>query len=123
MTLIDHIRLIFHRQHLATGDEITYLDGLPPPPTEEELAATYDEAFALWQSTGYKLLVKPEGFSLDIGDSARVAFSQMLGLVSEALDLGVITNETLQTIADKDGQIHAVTTLRFRQIMVGYRSY
>lgn len=67
--------------------------------------------------------VEPEGFSLAIGKEDHAAFDEMAGLVRESLDLGVITNETPQTFADKDGQIHSVTTLRFRQIMVGYGSY
>lgn len=68
-------------------------------------------------------LVQPENFILALSDSDRAAFSQMLSLVKEALDLGLITNDTPQTIADKDGQKHEVSTLRFRQIMVQYGFY
>jgi hypothetical protein len=62
-------------------------------------------------------------FSLRLGDADRIAFNQMLALVREALDLGMIDNNTPQTIADTHGQTHVVTTLQFRQIMVGYGSY
>jgi hypothetical protein len=50
MTRADHIRLAFSdRLFSACGDEIIFDDGLPGP-TEEELAATYDQALALWQA-------------------------------------------------------------------------
>ncbi len=69
-------------------------------------------------AAGY--LVAPEGFTLALGDTDRAAFTAMLTLVQEALSLSVITNETEQTIADKDGTPHTVSTLRLRQILVGY---
>ncbi len=65
-------------------------------------------------------LVEPEGFTLALGDLDRAAFTAMLTLVQEALSLGLINNDTPQTIADKDGSPHIITTIRFRQIMVGY---
>lgn len=64
--------------------------------------------------------VAPEGFTLRLEDVDRAAFAQMLALVKEALDLGMITSETPQLIADHTGARHEVTTLRFRQIMVTY---
>lgn len=64
--------------------------------------------------------VQPEGFTLRLEDTDRAAFAQMLALVKEALDLGLITSETPQLIADYTGTRHEVTTLRFRQIMVAY---
>lgn len=64
--------------------------------------------------------VTPEGFTLRLDDPDRAAFAQMLALVKEALDLGMITDETPQLIADTTGTRHEVTTLRFRQIMVAY---
>ena len=72
-------------------------------------------------SAGYT--VDPEGFILGLAESDRNAFTQMLTLTQEALDLGLITNDTPQTIADKSGQKHQITTLRFRQIMVAYGFY
>lgn len=69
------------------------------------------------------LKIEPEGFILALKDEDRAAFSQMLSLVKEALDLGLITNETPQIIADKNGQKHQISTLRFRQIMVQYGLY
>lgn len=72
-------------------------------------------------SEGY--LVQPENFILALKDSDRSSFSQMLSLIKEALDLGLITNETPQTIADKNGQKHEISTLRFREIMVQYGFY
>lgn len=68
-------------------------------------------------------LVQPENFILALADNDRVALSQMLSLVKEALDLGLIDNDTPQVIADKDGQKHEISTLRFRQIMVQYGFY
>lgn len=65
-------------------------------------------------------IVQPEGFTLRLEDSDRAAFAQMLALVKEALELGMITSETPQLIADHTGTRHEVTTLRFRQIMVAY---
>lgn len=67
--------------------------------------------------------VQPENYVLGLGDLDRIAFSQMLTLVKEALDLNLIDNDTPQTIADADGVKHTVTTLRFRQIMVEYGFY
>lgn len=67
--------------------------------------------------------VDPEGFILGLSDADRGAFTQMLALIKEALDLGLISNDTMQTIADKSGQKHQITTLRFRQIMVAYGFY
>lgn len=64
--------------------------------------------------------VQPEGFTLALGDSDRSQFTQMLTLVQEALSLGLIDNDTPQTIADKDGGKHTVSTLRLRQILVLY---
>lgn len=68
-------------------------------------------------------LVNPENFTLNLHDEDRNIFTQMLSLVKEALDLGLITNETPQTIADKNGQKHEISTLRFREIMVQYGFY
>jgi hypothetical protein len=67
--------------------------------------------------------VNPEGFVLGLAESDRNAFTQMLTLVQEALSLGLISNDTNQVIADKSGAKHSITTLRFRQIMLGYGMY
>lgn len=64
--------------------------------------------------------VQPENITLGLNDSDRTLFTQMLSLVKEALELGLITNDTEQIIADQQGNKHTVTTLRFRQIMVEY---
>jgi hypothetical protein len=72
-------------------------------------------------SKGYQ--VEPEGFVLGLAESDRNAFTQMLTLVQEALSLGLISNDTSQVIADKSGAKHSITTLRFRQIMLGYGMY
>lgn len=74
-------------------------------------------AFAQTISAGYS--VQPEGFVLAMDDEARVAWNQMLSLVREALDLTLITDQSPQTLKDMSGVMHTVTTLRFRQIMVG----
>ena len=67
--------------------------------------------------------VQPENFVLGLSDVDRGAFTQMLTLVKEALDLELITNDTPQIIADINGQKHTVSTLRFRQMMVAYGFY
>ena len=82
----------------------------------QQRQAIYDQIDA-----GY--LVEPEGFTLGLTESDRNAFTQMLTLTKEALDLGLITNDTPQTIADKNSVKHSITTLRFRQIMVAYGLY
>lgn len=48
MRLIDHLAFL-GRRVTKVGDEITFHDGLPPP-SEQELADTYDAAFAAWQA-------------------------------------------------------------------------
>jgi len=73
--------------------------------------------------TANGFLVAPENIILGLKETDRMVFSQMLTLVKEALDLGLITNETLQTISDINGQKIQLTTLRFRQVMVTYGFY
>ena len=67
--------------------------------------------------------VQPENFTLGLLESDRNAFSQMLGLIKEALDFNLISGDTLQTISDKNGEKHQITTNRFRQIIVQYGFY
>jgi hypothetical protein len=64
--------------------------------------------------------VQPEDFVLGLSEYDRTAFTQMLLLVREALDLGLISNSDSQTISDKTGEKHSLTTERFRQIMISY---
>lgn len=89
----------------------------------EEDALNSKIPFKPREDSSPSFLVQPEGFFLGLEDNDRAAFSQMLSLVKEALDLGLITNETPQIIADKNGQKHQISTLRFRQIMVQYGFY
>ena len=95
------------------------------PYTEEELtnADLMEHNENLIKSMNSGFLVQPENFILGLSDADRGAFTQMLSLVKEALDLGVITNDTPQIIADINGETHTVLTLRFRQIMVQYGLY
>lgn len=72
-------------------------------------------------SAGY--FVNPEKFTLGLSDNDRDLFTQMTSLIREALDLGLITNDTPQTIVDINNQEITLSTLRFRQIMVGYGMY
>lgn len=67
--------------------------------------------------------VLPEGFSLSTDDVSKNAFSQMTTLIQEALALGFIDDNTLQTITDSQNRLQTLTTLRFRQIIVGYGMY
>jgi hypothetical protein len=64
--------------------------------------------------------VQPEDFVLGLSEYDRTAFTQMLLLVREALDLGLIANHNMQIISDKTGEKHSLTTERFRQIMISY---
>lgn len=79
------------------------------------------EVFDKKIKSGY--LVEPENFTLKLEDADRALFAQMLALVKEGIELGFIDNNTPQTISDKDGERHIVTTLRFRQIMFAYGFY
>lgn len=110
-----------------TYASIVWHDQTQTKPTEAELEAAYEQVLARdarlqqFQTTveaGYT--VQPEGFTLALGDADRVQFTQLLTLIQEALSLGLITNETPQSIADQAGAKHTVTTLRLRQILVGY---
>lgn len=86
-------------------------------PESEIKARTLAEIVA----QGY--LVDPENITLGLSDADRGLFTQMLALVKEALDLGMIDNTTAQTISDQSGTKHTLTTLRFRLIMVAYGTY
>jgi len=94
------------------------------PLTREELSIrdkmNTQQALFVKVQDGYKT---EEGFILSLGDNDRALLSQMLLLVKEALDLGLISNDTPQIIVDKDGNEQTLTALRFRQIMVGYGMY
>jgi len=69
-------------------------------------------------NNGYS--VQPEDFILGLSETDRTAFTQLLLLVREAIDLGLITNADSQVISDKSGVSHSITVGRFRQIMVAY---
>jgi len=91
-------------------------------------AGSIDEAIYIFSSSKLDIdsklfKIDPEGFSLFMDDKSRNSFAQMLSLVKEALDLGLITNDSSQTIKDSDGNTQTVSTLRFRQIMVQYGMY
>lgn len=88
---------------------------------EQQAAAEARQAVLDQIAAGYD--VDPEGFTLGLEDSDRNAFTQMLTLVQEAKALGLIDDTTPQTITDNTGTKQTVTTLRFRQIMVGYGFY
>ena len=113
-----------------TYESLEWLDAVQAKPTLEELEIAYQEVVAQSNKVeaakaqvraGYT--VQPEGFTLALGDNDRNQFTQMLTLVQEALSLGLINNDTPQTIADKDGGKHTVSTLRLRQILVLYGLY
>ena len=78
-------------------------------------------SFAKLIGDGYN--VQPENITLGLSENDRNSFSQMLSLVKEALDLGLITNDSPQIISDINGEKHQISTLRFRQIMVQYSFY
>jgi hypothetical protein len=102
-------------------------DNVQPKPSLQDVLskqvdfdAVQSRHLAFNQGIASGFLVQPEGFTLRLEDADRAAFAQMLALVKEALELGMITSETPQLIADHAGTRHEVTTLRFRQIMVAY---
>lgn len=88
---------------------------------EQKLRAEANISFLDKTISGF--LVEPENIVLGLRETDRMVFSQMLTLVKEALDLGLITNDTLQTISDINGQKIQLTTLRFRQVMISYGFY
>jgi len=96
-----------------------------PPPATPPYSPSPEEI--RWneysQAVENGFLVSPENFKLRLWDEDRAMFGQMLALVKEALDLGIIDNSTPQKIKDFNGQIVTVSTLRFREIMVAYGFY
>jgi hypothetical protein len=112
---------------------LTWVSQDIPKPTLAELEAAWAEinqktpeelsSEQLKTSIEGGFLVQPEGFTLALNDTDRIAFSQLLVLVKEALELGLISNDSPQIISDKNGQKHEISTLRFRQIMVAYGFY
>lgn len=109
-------KLIFHKE--TSEYEVVDL-------TQEELAAIAKQKklTIFYEKLNDGFLVEPEDFVLGLQEPDRSAFSQMLALVKEALDLGLISNDTPQTIKDINGQPQQLSTLRFRQIMVAYGFY
>lgn len=104
--------------------------------TKEELSAMADaqaandlaalkesQRNAIYDQINAGFLVEPEGFRLALADYDRSLFTQMLSLVKEALDLGLITNSSPQIIGDINNQKQTISTLRFREIMVKYGMY
>lgn len=104
-------------QRTVTGNSVIIQKVATALSTQELAQLNYYNAVV----AGYT--VQPEGFTLKIEDQDRIAFSQLLGLVREALELGLITDANEQVITDINGQPHTVTVLRFRQIMVGLGLY
>lgn len=105
---------------------------------EEEIILTEDERISIinqWvdnyiedQFNSLKRIengfnIEPENITLGLSENDRNSFSQMLSLVKEALDLGLITNDSPQIISDINGEKHQISTLRFRQMMVQYGFY
>lgn len=105
---------------------------------EEEIILTEDERISIinqWvdnyiedQFNSLKRIengfnIEPENITLGLSENDRNSFSQMLSLVKEALDLGLITNDSPQIISDINGKKHQISTLRFRQMMVQYGFY
>ncbi len=90
-------------------------------------ADSLDAAIAYFASNNNNQIalfdVQPENITLGLSENDRNSFSQMLSLVKEALDLGLITNDSPQIISDINGEKHQISTLRFRQIMVQYGMY
>jgi hypothetical protein len=88
------------------------------PLTDSEIAIT-----TFNNSVNAGFLVSPENFYLGLQDEDRNAFTQMMVLLREALEMGLITLQTPQTIKDKEGNTHTITTERFQQIIISYGFY
>lgn len=108
--------------HAEVFTEVQDSDGIAiarqmPPPVDGPDTSKQD-AYNAAIAAGYS--VQPEGFTLALEDGDRAQFAQLLALVREALDLGLITGTTPQSIKDKSGVVHQVTTDRLRGILVAY---
>ncbi len=96
----------------------------PSPPSPPDLPSPEEIRWNEYsQAIEQGFLVQPENFKLKLGEEDRAAFSQMLSLVKEASDLGIIDNSAPQKIKDFNNQLVTVSTLRFREIMVAYGFY
>lgn len=67
--------------------------------------------------------VQPENITLSLFDADRNAFAQLIVLIREALELGLINSLTPQTIKDKNGESHTLTTARLQQVIIQYGFY
>lgn len=90
---------------------------------ENELSLINDKLNTFNSAIAAGFTVPNETFTLRLTETDRAAFAQMLALVREALDLGMIDNDTIQTISDINSELHQVSILKFRQIMVSYGFY
>lgn len=91
-------------------------DVIPPAP-----AATSYDVFYAKVAAGYPIPNTP--YSLALNDADRAQFSSMLILIRELLDARYITDDTPQTVKDKDDNIVTITTAQFRNLMIGYGIY
>jgi hypothetical protein len=63
------------------------------------------------------------GFVLPLEDANRNDFTQLVVLVSTALQTGAITPETPQSFTDIEGKVRTLQARQFLQMMLGYGAY
>ena len=63
------------------------------------------------------------GFTLPLEDAGRNDFTQLVVLVSTALQAGAITPDAPQSFTDIEGKVRTLPTSQLLQVMLGYGSY
>lgn len=100
-----------------SSDVVREVEDLPAPLPDPTSYDVFDQKVEM----GYPVPGTP--YFLALHDSDRTQFSAMLILIRELLDAGYITDDTMQSIKDKDENIINITTAQFRNIMIGYGIY
>lgn len=106
--------LVQLKEDLATPPEARPAP-LPPAAVDPKVVA-FNTAIAKGYNTSL-------GFVLPLEDSSRNDFTQLVVLVSTALQTGAITPEAPQTFNDIEGKIHTLPANQFLQMMLGYGTY
>lgn len=84
-----------------------------PPPEVSEQVVWLEKLLGGW--------VDPDtGIKLKTNESARILFSDAMGLMREELDAGEITGETLRPIWDYDEQMHVLKVNDLRSLLRRY---
>ena len=86
-----------------------------------DVTGSSEYIFSRQIEAGYNVPGTP--YYLALKDNDRSQFIAFLGLINEALSLGLIDMNTTQSIQDKDNNTITMTTSEFKQLMVGYGFY